>query len=82
MASRYSKAHRSITSFCFAVEARDQSVSRYYKRLVPTLLLMALTVLMSSGCLIIRCRNVFCVPTTPFGPTLLDVLRLTDLARA
>jgi hypothetical protein len=37
MASWYPKACRSITSLCFAVDASDQSVSRYCKRLVPIL---------------------------------------------
>jgi hypothetical protein len=36
MASRYPKAYRSITLLCFAVDASDQSVSLYCKRLVPT----------------------------------------------
>jgi hypothetical protein len=36
MASRYPKAYRSITLLCFAVDASDQSVSRYCNRLVPT----------------------------------------------
>jgi hypothetical protein len=36
LASWYPKACRSITSLCFAVDASDQSASRYCKRLVPT----------------------------------------------
>jgi hypothetical protein len=36
MTSRHLKAHRSITTLCFAVDASDQSVSRYCKRVVPT----------------------------------------------
>jgi seryl-tRNA synthetase len=63
MASLYPKAYRSITSLCFGVDASDQSVSRYCKRLVPTH--GAMLTHTSSA---MRCATLQCQHRTVFEP--------------